>query len=52
MLQMYHKVIQIYIYIYILIQILRLLQDIEYSVLCCTVGPYCLPIVYIVAYMC
>ena len=39
------------IHLYILFQILfhyRLLQDIEYSSLCYTVGPCCLPILYIV----
>ena len=38
-------------YIYRLLKILfhyRLLQDIEYSSLCCTVGPYGLSILYIV----
>ena len=55
---MYSKVIQFYIYyiiyiiyIYILFQILfhyRLLQDIEYSSLCYTVGPSSLSILYIV----
>ena len=27
-------------------------QDIEYSFLCYTVGPYCLSILYIIAYLC
>ena len=43
MFQVHSKVIQlyIYVYVYILFQILfhyKLLQDIEYSSLCCTVG--------------
>ena len=45
----------IYIHIDILFQILfhyRLLQDIEYSSLCCTVGPGCLSILYIVVCTC
>ena len=40
---------------YILFQILfhyRLLQDIEYSYLCCTVSSCCLPILYIVVCKC
>ena len=43
------------IYIYILFQILfhyRLLQDTEYSSLCYTGGPCCLPILYIVVCIC
>ena len=39
-----------YVYIYILFLVLfhyRLLQDIEYSSLCYTVGPCCLSILYI-----
>ena len=43
------------LYIYILFQILfhySLLQDIEYSSLCCTVGPCCLSILYIVVCIC
>ena len=42
MVQVYGKVIQLYIYISILFQTLfhyRLSQDIEYSSLCYTVGP-------------
>ena len=53
--QVYSKVIQLYIYIYIYFQILfhyRLLQDIEYSSLCYTVGPCCLPILYILVCTC
>ena len=49
------SVIHVYIYIYILFNILfhyDLLQDIEYSSLCYTVGPCCLPILYIVACIC
>ena len=49
----YSKVIQLHIYIYIYIYILfhilfnyGLLQDIEYSSLCYTVGPCCLSILY------
>ena len=41
--------IYIHIYIYILLQILfhyRVLQDTEYSSLCFTVGPCCLPILF------
>ena len=48
-----HKYKYIYIYIYILFHILfhyGLLQDIEYSSLCYTVGPCCLSILYIVIY--
>ena len=40
----------IYIYIYIYIQVLfpyRLLQNIEYHSLCCTVGPWNLLYIYI-----
>ena len=59
MFQVYSKVIQLciciythtYIYILFLFQILfhyRLLQDIEYSSLCYTVGPCCLSILYVV----
>ena len=59
----YSKVIQlythththIYICIYVLFHILfhySLLKDIEYSSLCYTVGPYCLPILYIVVCIC
>ena len=63
--QVYSKVIQLYIYmciyvymhvyIYILFQIVfhnRLLQDIEYSSLCYTVGLCCLSILYIVVCIC
>ena len=49
--QVYSKMIQLYISIYIIFQILfhhRLLQDIEYSSLCYTVGPCSLPTLYIV----
>ena len=45
-----HKVIQLYIYMYILLQILFhywLLQDIEYSSLSYTVSPCYLSILYI-----
>ena len=52
---MYSKVIQLYIYIYILFQILfhyGLLQDIQYSSLCYTVGPCCLTILYIMVCIC
>ena len=61
MFQVYNKVTQLYVcvyvcmYIYILFQILfhySLLQDIEYSSLCYTVGPYCLSILYIVVCIC
>ena len=51
MFQVYCKVIQLYI----LFQILfyhRLLQDIEYSPLCYTVGPFCLPILYTLVCIC
>ena len=47
--------IYIYLYIYISSQILfpcSLLQDIEYSSLCYTVGPSCLSILYIVVCIC
>ena len=47
----YSKVIQLYIHIRILLHTLfhyDLLQDIEYSSLCYTVGPCCLSILYIV----
>ena len=50
---------QLYIYIYIYIHILfyilfhyGLSQDIEYSSLCNTVGPCCLPILYIIVFIC
>ena len=49
------SVTYIYIHTYILFQILfpyRLLQDIEYSSLCYTVGPYWLSILYIVVCIC
>ena len=45
----------LYSNIYILFHILlhyRLLQDIEYSSLCYTVGPCCLPVLYIVVCIC
>ena len=45
----------IYIYTHTLFQIFfhyKLLQDIEYSSLALTVGPYCLSILYIVGYIC
>ena len=51
----YSKVIQLYIDIYILfIFYYCLLQDIEYinSSLCCTVGPCCLSILYIIVGIC
>ena len=51
--ELYSKVIQIYLFIYIF-QILfhySLLQDVEYSSLCYTVGPCCLPILYIVVFL-
>ena len=44
-----------YIHIYILFQIIfhySLLQDIEHSSLCCTVGPCCLSILYTIACIC
>ena len=50
-LQVYNKVIQLYIHVYILFRTLfhyRLLQDIEYSSLCCKVGPCGLSIFYVV----
>ena len=46
---------KIYIYTHTLFQIFfhyKLLQDIEYSSLALTVGPYCLSILYIVGYIC
>ena len=49
-LQVYNKVIQLYIYVYILFRTLfhyRLLQDIEYSSLCYAVSPCWLSILYI-----
>ena len=52
---MYSKVIQLYIYRFILYQILfrlRLLQNIEQSSLCYTVGPYYLSILYIAVCIC
>ena len=45
----------IYMYVYIFFQILfhyKLLQDIQYSSLCYTVGPCCLPVFYIVVCTC
>ena len=60
--RVYSKVIQFYIYmiyvynIYILFQMLfhyiKLLQDIEYSCLCQTVGPCCLSVLYIAVCIC
>ena len=54
--QVYSRVIQLYIYMYIFFfQILfpyRLLQNIEYSSLCYTVGPCWLSILYIVVCIC
>ena len=47
--------ISIYMYIYVPFQILspfRLLQDIEYTFLCYTIGPCWLAILYIVVYIC
>ena len=56
MFQVYGNVIQLYIYIYIFFFRLffhyRLLQGIEYSPLCYTVGPCCLSTLYIVACIC
>ena len=51
---LYSKVIQLYIYIYFLNILFHygLSQDIEYSSLCYTVGPCCLSILYIKAYIC
>ena len=49
---LHSKVIQLYLHIYILFHILfhyGLLQDIEYSSLCYTVGPCCLSILYILS---
>ena len=49
----YSKAIVIHTHISILSQILfpcRLLQNIDYSSLCCMVGPCCLPILYTVLY--
>ena len=52
------KGIYIYIYIYTHIHTVldlfhyRLLQYIEYSSLCYTVGPYCLSVLYIIVYIC
>ena len=51
---MYGKVIQLWVHVHILFHILfhyGLLQGIESSSLCCTVGPRCLSILYIVACM-
>ena len=50
-----HTHTHIYIYIYICFHILfhcDLSQDIVYSCLCCTVGSYCLFIVYIIVCIC
>ena len=47
--QQISKVIQLYIYMCILFQVLfhyKLLKDIEYSSLCYTVGPCCLPVFF------
>lgn len=41
-----------YIYIYIYIFLYGLSQDVEYSSLCYTVGPYCLFILYITVCIC
>ena len=46
MIQVHSKVIQLYKYIYIIFEIIfhhRLLQDIEYSALCCAAGPIYMP---------
>ena len=54
MFKVYRKVIQLYIYMYIF-QIIfhyRLLQNIEHSSLCYTVGPCCLCILYIAVSIC
>ena len=51
----YRKVIQLYIHVHILFCIFFhycLLEDIEYSSLCQTVGPCCLSILYIIACIC
>ena len=42
MIQVYSKVIQLYIHIYIYFRFLKILKDIEYSSLCYTVDPSCL----------
>ena len=49
MIQVHSKVIQLYKYIYIIFEIIfhhRLLQDIDYGSLCCTVNLYFLLHVY------
>ena len=59
-LQIYNEVIQLYIYVmYVCVCVCIfqiffqhwLLQDIEYSSLCHTVGPYCLSVLYQAAFI-
>ena len=48
------KVIQLYVYVYTVFLIISdhgLLQDIEYSSLCYTIGPCCLSILYVVVFI-
>ena len=49
---LYSRVIQLCIYIFFFFFHYGLSQDIEYSSVCYTVGPYCLSIVYIIVYIC
>ena len=53
----YNKVIQSYMYMcaYIFFQVIfdfRLLHNIEHSSLCCTAGPCCFSVLYIVECIC
>ena len=50
--QLHSKVIRIYMFLFHIRFHYRLLQDVEYSFLCYTVGPCCLSILYIVMYIC
>ena len=47
---MYNKVIELYILFHIIVH-RGLPQDIECGPLCCIVEPYCLSILYIIAYI-
>ena len=55
MFPVHSKVIQVYIYTYIIFEVIlhyKLLQDIDYSSLCYTIGPCCFSTLYIVVYIC
>ena len=40
------------VHIFVCISIFSLVQDIEYSSLCCTINPCCVPILYLVVCVC